>query len=101
MLNRLKYNEGAPVFNELANITRYMRSKSSEYNQEHPTNDMIANDIMVLSNGDIIIDEVSLKKIEMEQKLTSPHQKNSRRQQQKRQQKGGRKSGVRHNTQKQ
>lgn len=101
MLNRLKYNDGAPVFNELANITRYMRSKSAEYNQEHPTGDMIANDIMMLSNGDIIIDEVSLKKIEMEQKLASPQQKNNRRQQQKRQQKGGRKGSARHNTQKQ
>lgn len=103
MLSRMSHAENkSATMGELRNIARYMHSKSAEYNQEHPTTEMIANDIMMLTNGAIFIDEKSLQKIETESKTASSHQKNNKRQQQKQrnQQKTARKNGQRHNTQK-
>ena len=103
MLSRISHAENPEqTYGELRNVARYMHNKSSEYNQEHPTTEMIANDIVALSNGDIALDETTLRKIEMEAKSASMHQKNNRRQQQKQrgQQKNSRKNGQRHNTQK-
>ena len=39
------------------NLARYMRSKSYEYNQEHPNNEVIVKDIKRMSGGAIEIDE--------------------------------------------
>ncbi len=39
------------------NLARYMRTKSYEYNQEHPNNEVIVRDIKRMSEGAIKIDE--------------------------------------------
>ena len=103
MLSRISHaEEPSQTYGELRNVARYMHSKSAEYNQEHPTTEMIANDIVTLSNGGIVMDETALRKIEIEAKSASMHQKNNRRQQkqQRGQQKNNRKNTQRHNTQK-
>ncbi len=103
VLNRLKYEEPAIMEHQLQDVVLYMRNKSMEYNQEHPTAEMIINDIKVLSEGAINLDGEWLKSVEMEHKSASSHQKNSKRAQRPQQrqvQKAPRKSGQRHNTQK-
>jgi len=44
------------VEGELINVARYMRTKSYEFNNEHPNNDSIVRDIRLMSGGDIDID---------------------------------------------
>lgn len=44
-------------------LVRYMRTKSYEYNQEHPNNEMIAKDIKKMSQGAIELDENALNNI--------------------------------------
>lgn len=102
VLNRLKYEELERAESEMVNAVCYMRSKSTEYNQEHPTAAMIANDIKILSDGAINLDEEWMKRVETEHKSVSQHQKGGKRpQRQARQsQKGGRKNPQRHNMQK-
>ena len=50
------------------NLARYMRTKSYEYNQEHPNNEVIVKDIKRMSDGDIEIDEVALNNLRSEYK---------------------------------
>lgn len=102
VLNRLKYEDLDRAQEEMVNAVCYMRSKSAEYNQEHPTSEMIANDIKILSEGAINLDEEWIKRVESEHKSTSSHQKGGKRQQRpiRQPQKGGRKNAQRHNTQK-
>ncbi len=50
------------------NLVRYMRSKSYEYNQEHPNNEVIVKDIKRMSGGAIEIDEVALNNIRSDYK---------------------------------
>lgn len=52
----------------IGNIAKYMRTKSYEYNQEHPSNEVIIKDIKRLSNNMISIDEVALNNIKSEYK---------------------------------
>lgn len=85
----------------LRSAINYMRNKSAEYNQDYPNNEEILNDLMILSEGAIILDEEWLKKNDTERKMVYSNQKNKRQQrqskQQQKQQKGGRKGGQRHN----
>ena len=41
---------------ELANVARFMRTKSFEYNNEHPNNDSIARDIRLMADGELDMD---------------------------------------------
>ena len=102
VINRLKYDEPKAIESGLGDVMRYMYGKSSEYNQDHPTTEMIANDIRILSEGGINIDEEMLKNVEMGHKSASSHEKGAKHQQRsaRQAQKGGRKNGQRHNTQK-
>lgn len=103
VLNRLKYEKPECVEQQLQDVVLYMRNKSMEYNQEHPTAEMIINDIKTLSEGVINLDGEWLKSVEMEHKSNSSHQKNNKRAQrpqQRQTQKTARKNGQRHNTQK-
>ncbi|MBO5962052.1 MAG: DUF4290 domain-containing protein [Alistipes sp.] len=102
VINRLKYDKPEAVEAEMGDVVRYLHGKSMEYNQEHPTPDMIANDIRILSEGGINLDGEWIKKVEMGHKSASAHQKNGKHQQRnsRQAQKGGRKNGQRHNTQK-
>lgn len=102
MLRRASYEDPAKAEAELGNIARYMRNKSSEYNNEHPNNEVILNDIKKLSDGAINLDEEWLRKIESEHKSAQTHQKNGKRQSHaaKQSQKGGRRNIQRHNNSK-
>lgn len=103
VLNRLKYETPEVLEAEIGDVVRYMHGKSLEYNQEHPTAEMIINDIRAMSEGGININEEWLKNVEMRHKSVASHQKAGKHQQRaaRQQQKGGRKNGQqRHNTQK-
>lgn len=54
------------------NIARYMRTKSYEYNQEHPNNEVIVKDIKRMSGGAIQIDEVALNNLRSDYKQHFP-----------------------------
>lgn len=93
------------------NLARYMRTKSYEYNQEHPNNEVIVKDIKRMSGGTIEIDEVALNNIrsDYKQHLTARPQKGPQRSQQRPQQKNNNRhpqrnfsknNVVRHNSQK-
>ena len=58
----------------LANIARYLRTKSYEYNQEHPNNELIIRDIRAMSGGAIELDEDALNNIKSEYKQPSHYQ---------------------------
>ncbi len=49
-------------------LARYMRTKSFEYNQEHPNNEVIVKDIKRMSGGTIEIDEVALNNLRSDYK---------------------------------
>ena len=71
------------------NLARYMRSKSYEYNQEHPNNEVIVKDIKRMSGGAIEIDEVALNNLrsDYKQHFTARPQKGPQQRNQQRQQK--------------
>ncbi len=50
------------------NVAIFMRSKSFEYNQEHPNNEAIIKDIKHMSEGDIEINESSINNIHSDYK---------------------------------
>ena len=102
VLDCLKSEDIEDVRSALGDVFCYMHNKSMEYNQEHPTTEMIINDIKSLSAGAINVDEEWLKKVETEHKSALSHQKGGKRQQraQRPQQKNGRKNGQKHNSQK-
>ena len=53
------------------NIARYMRTKSYEYNLDHPNNEVIIKDIKMLSDYSIDIDEQALNNIRSDYKQHS------------------------------
>jgi hypothetical protein len=78
MIRSLKDNpDSAAVEETLENIARYMRTKSYEYNQEHPNNEIIISDIKRMSRGGIAIDEAALGSLKSEYRSANPqlHQK--------------------------
>jgi hypothetical protein len=78
MIRSLKDNpDSAAVEETLENIARYMRTKSYEYNQEHPNNEIIISDIKRMSRGGIAIDEAALGSLKSEYRSAAPqtHQK--------------------------
>jgi hypothetical protein len=56
----------------LENIARYMRTKSYEYNQEHPNNEIIIGDIKRMSRGGITLDEAALGSLKSEYRSAGP-----------------------------
>lgn len=52
----------------IANLARYMRTKSYEYNQEHPSNEVIIKDIKHMSENGISMNEDALNHIKSEYK---------------------------------
>ncbi len=77
MIRSLKDNPDREAVEEtLENIARYMRTKSYEYNQDHPNNEIIINDIKRMSKGGLEIDEAALGSLKSEYKQNfQPHQK--------------------------
>ncbi len=66
-------------------LARYMRTKSFEYNQEHPNNEVIIKDIRQMSGGGIELDEIALNNLRSDYKhhLSARPQKGVQRTQQK------------------
>jgi len=65
----------------IGNIAKYMRSKSFEYNQEHPDNSVIIRDIKNMSENVIEMDEIALNNIKSDYKQSAfPQQKKNGRQ---------------------
>lgn len=77
------------VAQTIDNLARYMRTKSYEYNQEHPNNEVIVKDIKRMSGGTIQIDEVAVNNLrsDYKQPFTARPQKGPQQQRQQRQQK--------------
>jgi len=79
MIRSLKgVDDAAAVEETLENIARYMRTKSYEYNQEHPNNDVIISDIKHMAKGGLAIDETALGSLKSEYRHSTPpvtHQK--------------------------
>jgi len=88
------------------NLARYMRTKSYEYNQEHPNNEVIIKDIKEMSGGRVEIDEVALNNLrsDYKQHFSARPSKNGQRQQQRQQrnrnQQHGNRSYVKNGAQK-
>ncbi len=71
MINSLKDNpDRAAVEETLENIARYMRTKSYEYNQEHPNNEVIIGDIKRIARGGLQLDEAALGSLKSEYKTS-------------------------------
>ena len=74
-------------------LARYMRTKSFEYNQEHPNNEIIIKDIKQMSENGIEIDEVALNNLRsdykqhLSQRAAKPQQRAPQKPGQKNQQK--------------
>lgn len=93
---------------EMINIARYMRTKSFEYNNEHPNNEVIIKDIRLIAGSSITLDEASIGNIRSEYRSVIPqrtmrnNQRNNKNQAQKnrlnRQQKSNNKNAGRHNS---
>ena len=55
----------------IGNLARYMRTKSYEYNQEHPNNEVIIKDIKKMSDNMISVDEVAIGSLKSDYKQHS------------------------------
>jgi hypothetical protein len=62
-------------------IARYMRTKSFEYNQDHPNNEVIIKDIKTMSGGDIAVNEDAINNLrnDYKQHLSSRNTKGAAR----------------------
>lgn len=111
MLQRLKEMKDPGQINRTVdNLARYMRTKSYEYNQEHPNNEIIIKDIRQMSAGAVQIDETALNNLrsDYKQHFSARPQKGGQQRQQRmqrgrNQQHGSRnfqKNGQRRNSQK-
>ena len=79
-------------------LARYMRTKSYEYNQDHPNNEVIIKDIKQMSGDAIQVDEVALNNLrnDYKQHFTARPQKGPQRQQQRQQKNRGPQHGQQH-----
>ena len=69
IINSLEHVDNQEAVQEtLGDIARYMRTKSYEYNQEHPNNEAIIKDIKRMSDNRISVDEDGLSMIKSEYK---------------------------------
>lgn len=56
------------VTDTLNNVARFMRTKSFEYNQEHPNNEAIIKEMKRMSENDIILDENAINNLKSDYK---------------------------------
>ena len=90
MLKALCKEDNQELINHsIDSLARFMRSKSFEYNQEHPNNEVIIKDIKNMSEGGIEINEVALNNLrsDYKQHFSARPQKSSNRPGQKQNQK--------------
>ena len=77
MLAKLAQETDEPAKTVTAvNIAKYMKAKSFEYNQEHPSNEVILKDIREMSDHAIQIDEGAINNIKTEYKQNQTGYKN-------------------------
>ncbi len=108
ILRRLgEARDAQAVAKTVDNLARYMRTKSYEYNQEHPNNEVIIKDIKEMSGGTVRIDEAALNNLRSDYKqhfsARPPKGKQQRQQRNRNQQHGNRnhaKNGGHRNSQK-
>lgn len=86
---------------EILNIARYMRTKSYEFNNEHPNNESIMRDIRIMSGGDVDIDltEIANMRSDYRQHTSAQRGTKSKKTQhspQRKMQRGGAKNSARH-----
>lgn len=83
MIRSLNSPEATPeaTSRTIDNLARYMRTKSYEYNQEHPNNEVIIKDIRRMSKGEIEIDEEAINNIRSNYKQDLPLRQQKGRQQ--------------------
>ena len=94
MLRRLvDVKDEQTVARTVDNIARYMRTKSYEYNLEHPNNEIIIKDIRKMSGGAIAIDEVALNNLRSDYKQHLSARPQNNRPNRKNGMKGGQKNG--------
>lgn len=87
MIRSLSRNDDPAVVSlTVDNLARYMRTKSYEYNQEHPSNEVIIKDIKEMSGGGVKIDEVALNNLrsDYKQHFSGRQQKGGQQRQQQR-----------------
>ena len=60
---------------EIVNVARYLRTKSYEYNNEHPNNESIARDIRLMSGGNVELDLTDISNMRSDYRQ---HQSSSR-----------------------
>lgn len=68
MVRALAEKEPSQTSEAVDCLVRYMRSKSFEYNQEHPSNEVIVKDLNRMSDGAITIDEEALNNLRIDYK---------------------------------
>ncbi len=56
MLRKIASRPGGFSMEDALSVARFMRSKSYEFNNEHPNNDSIVRDVRIMSEGGISID---------------------------------------------
>ncbi len=77
MLMKLAEEKEDPATTMIAaNIAKYMKAKSFEYNQEHPNNEVILNDIRKMTKDAIQLDENAINSLKNDYKQTLPGHKN-------------------------
>lgn len=74
----------------IGSMARYMRTKSYEYNLEHPNNEAIIRDIHRMSDGVLKIDEEAIGAMRTDYKVSQTHQSGKKHAQKNPKQKGGR-----------
>ncbi len=90
--------QGEAVQDAINDIARYLRTKSYEYNQEHPNNEAIIKDIKRMSNNGIDVDEaaISLMKSDYRQPPHSMPSRGKKNQYQKKNGKNNKPQNQRH-----
>lgn len=68
MVKALAEEDPSRIGESIDCLARYMRTKSFEYNQEHPNNEVIVKDIRRMSDGAIELDESALQNIRSDYK---------------------------------
>ncbi len=96
MIRKLEHqNDPVAVSEAIDNIARYMRTKSYEYNEEHPNNEAIIRDIKRMSEGRIELNESALNNLRSDYK--QHHSTRNAKGQQGKQQKNQKKNRFQHN----
>lgn len=57
---------------EIVNVARYLRTKSYEYNNEHPNNESIARDIRLMSGGNVELDLTDISNMRSDYRQHQP-----------------------------